>query len=499
MNYTVVTYNDLVNNDYSFLANTYSYLQEYEAIKNLQSKYENIFSYFNSMDGFAFPSKNYMPECIPTSKKIPLIQIGNVNSELCLSQNQKFEFLSIKEAQEKKRFLLSEKGILISLTGGDDVDNNISAFFDNDFKCFLNQRVSFFKLKTDENIDLLYYFYAFTKHKIFNIQWIGTGSIQKNTVAKERKKIFIPKITNTETIKYISLLMQAIINKEKLIKAKHKSIIDGIEKELLENQNDNVCHFEMPRIKELEEIGRLDTRVYSKQFKEIQHKIKNYKGGYFHIDSHKIKSGSTPDTRHISSDRSLKYMWVTPTTCSDYGLLTEERINFKGTNNINQDCILLINRTSKGGMGEYVGIAGFYNFTDFGKGQHNQGMYQVFDYEKDKLLFMLCFLNALLMRKYCAALSVGSKMKELKMEHFSQIPFPNFPEEKQKEIAKLYHNSEISYETKECTLDNFLEIDNEYNKNAGIYELDKTAKQLKAKLNLAIDNIVNDRKVDIGF
>ena len=356
----------------------------------------------------------------------------------------------------------------------------------------------------NNNIIDIYYIFACIQNTYFTelLKTIApSGSTQQNVEVKHFKKTFIP-IPNkniNETIRYVSLLMQAIINKETIVLQKHKNISSIIEKELLENQTNNIFHYEMPKIKEVEEFGRLDTGVYSEQFKEIQYKIKNYNDGYFHIDSHKIKSGSTPDTRHISSDRSLKYMWVTPTTCSDYGLLTEERINFKGTNNINQDCILLINRTSKGGMGEYVGIAGFYNFTDFGKGQHNQGMYQVFDYEKDKLLFMLCFLNAPLMRKYCATLSVGSKMKELKMEHFLQIPFPNFPEEKQKEIAKLYHNSGINYQMKDCTLENFLEIDNEFNKIAGIYELDKTAKQLKAKLNLAIDNIVNDRQVDIGF
>jgi tryptophan synthase beta subunit len=45
----------------------------------------------------------------------------------------------------------------------------------------------------------------------------------------------------------------------------------------------------------------------------------------------------------------------------------------------------------------------------------------------------------------------------------------------------------------------FYKNDNEFNNIAGIYELDKTAKQLKAKLNVAIDNIVNDKPVKIDF
>ena len=48
-------------------------------------------------------------------------------------------------------------------------------------------------------------------------------------------------------------------------------------------------------------------------------------------------------------------------------------------------------------------------------------------------------------------------------------------------------------------LDNFLTNDNEYNKQVGIYELDKTAKMLKEKINQAIDDIINDREVQILF
>jgi type I restriction enzyme S subunit len=50
-----------------------------------------------------------------------------------------------------------------------------------------------------------------------------------------------------------------------------------------------------------------------------------------------------------------------------------------------------------------------------------------------------------------------------------------------------------------CTLNDFLDTDSEHNSKAGIYELDKTAKLLKERINKAIDDIVNDRPVDITF
>ena len=294
-------------------------------------------------------------------------------------------------------------------------------------------------------------------------------------------------------------MTQAIINKEKLIKERNETILKAIEIELLENQKPNRFCFELPRINELEEITRFDTGMYGERFKSIEFLIKNYKDGYFKIDNSKIKSGNTPDVRFIGNIKALKYHWATPTNCSDYGVLKEERINLEGKNNINKDCILLINRTSKGGKGEYVGIAGFYDFKELGAGHHNQGMYQIAEYKKIDLIFMLCLLNCELMRKYCSGMSAGSKMKELKMEQFLQIPFPNFPESIQIEISKLYHNTEIDYKANTFTVDNFLDKDNEYNQQAGIYELDKTAKQLKKILNQAIEKIVDDKEVSLDF
>lgn len=76
--------------------------------------------------------------------------------------------------------------------------------------------------------------------------------------------------------------------------------------------------------------------------------------------------------------------------------------------------------------------------------------------------------------------------------------FPNFPEKRQEEIASLYYNSK-EYDTSCFSLENFLEKDNDFNSDAGIYELDKTAKQLKARLDKAIDNIINDKEVELSF
>jgi len=348
-----------------------------------------------------------------------------------------------------------------------------------------------------------YYLLAFIKHNVFREQLytlVPKGATIRHAKTKFLEcKIPLPNKNVDNVIKFIESITQAIINKELLVKQKHQVISKTIKTELQKNQKADFLKFDYPTINEIEVSNRLDTGTYSLQFKEIDFLIKNYKYGYFFLNKN-LKSGSTPDTRFIGDIDKMNYRWVTPTHCSDYGVIfMDEGINLRGNNNINEDCILFINRTSKGGKGEFVGIATYYNFNDFKFGHHNQGIYQFSDKDKTKMLFILCVMNCELMRKYCAALSVGSKMKEMKMEHFLMIPFPNFSEQKQKEIAMLYHNSEKDYHPDILTLDNFLEQDSIFNENAGIYELDKTAKYLKKILNQAIDDIINDREVRTSF
>lgn len=415
---------------------------------------------------------------------------------------QKHSFLP-EITPETAKPILPNSFLQMNLKKGDLIiskDSNIGeiVILDKDYPNYMLSG-ALYKLPVKEH---KYYLLAFIKHDIFREQLDFIAP--KGATIRHAKTLFLdckipmPNDNTENTILFIELLTQAVINKEILIKQRHNTILQKIERELSDNQLDNEFSFEKPTFNEVKEVGRLDTGLYSKEFKQIDFLIKNYTNGYFFIGSNNIKSGSTPEIRYIGQQLNLKYRWVTPSNCSDYGVLLSERINLKGHNNINKDCILLINRTSKGGVGEYVGIAGFYNYNDYGVGHHNQGMYRVLNYPKYNLIFMLSFLNCTLMRKYCSKLSVGSKMKELKTEQFLQIPFPNFPKDKQQEIAKLYHNP-IDYPTEQFTLDNFLTLDNQYNQQAGIYELDKTAKYLKNLINKAIENIINNKVVDIQF
>lgn len=342
-----------------------------------------------------------------------------------------------------------------------------------------------------------YYVLAFIKSDLFRIQL--NLLVSKGSTMKHAKTMFLdcyipfPTTNSDQTIQQVEALVQSIINKEKEIKVKHAEVDKIIMEELNKNKLDNEFSYSYPTRANLIETTRIDTGIYSEEFKKIDFLVKNYRGGFFFIEANKIKSGNTPNKRTIGSSSDLKYSWITPTTITDQGtLLNEERIDCE-KNNINANAALIINRTSRGGKGEYVGISMFYNIDLLGKGQHNQGIYNVSDYPDTELIFMVNYLNSSLMRKYCAGLSIGSKMKEIKTSQFLTIPFPKFAGNIKEKINNLYYRVNIGDNNASFTnLSDFVSKDEQWNKEAGILELSIAMKERYTELNRILDQIITD-------
>lgn len=435
------------------------------------------------------------------------VEVGS--SSYC--KNSNFYFLRSKALQEhsflpeitseSKLCILPQSFVEMNLKENDIIiskDSNIGevVILEKDYP---NTMLSgaMYKLPLNEN---KFYILAMIKHQIFREQL--DFIVPKGATIRHAKQLFLnckipfPNHNAKESIKFIELLTKSIIIKERLIKQRHERILSLIESELLANQLPNAFSYAYPSFNELLESSRLDTGIYCEEFKRLDFLIKNYKFGVFYIDEKKIKSGSTPKQRFIGNENFLPYQWITPTHCSDYGLIKiNERINILEQPNLTQDCILLSRRGDRYKLASAV----FYSCEDCEPAHHNEGLYKVFDYPKTQLVFMLCFLNVKLMRKYCNFLSTGGTMKALTNEHFLQIPFPNFPQNSQKQIALLYHNENAKLDYKKCTLENFENLDQAFYENAGIYELDKSIKHLKNLLYKSIDCLINDKEIQILF
>ena len=444
--------------------------------------------------GVEVGSINYIPKSpysfLRTKALQPVSYLPEITEQTCLSIHPN----SFVEMNLKKGDLIISK------------DSNIGEIVILD-KDYPNTMLSgaIYKLPVKEN---KYYLLAFIKHKIFREQLDFMAP--KGATIRHAKTMFLdckiplPKKNIAVTIKYVELLMQAIINKEKIIQKRHNSILNKIEQELIENQKPNIFKFEYPTIKEIEQIGRLDTNLYRKEFKQLDFLVKNYKKNFKTIKElgFSLSRGQNLQVSNIGksiySDEYYNgfYSLMLPKHLSKYGTVNTKKYlgNKKDLKTLKKGDLIF-------------GAEGF-----------EKGRSVVIIEEKEKTItnihgitiqnpnsnltssiFIKCFLDYLRYKGMIDLFAVGGNGGSLAQKYWNYIPFPNFPDEKQKEIAKLYHNAEVKYKVENCTIDNFLEADNTFNEIAGIYDLDKTAKKLKDKLNAVIENIINDKPIEILF
>ncbi len=367
---------------------------------------------------------------------------------------------------------------------------------------------------TKENIDYLasgviclkiespkkFYIFSLLKSQHFkdfvNINTAQGSTLRHSKFASLEYKVPFPSIKNyKDPVKlenYISILTKIIIEKEKQIIVKRNQINEVIEKELLHNQKSNY-EYSYPTIQELRNT-RFDTGLYSKRFRDVEVLINNYSKGYFKINLENFKSGSTPKTR-IFNSKYESINWVTPTYINDDGFYdSSHTIRTPKPNNINKNCLLIINRTSKGKKGEYVGISCFYDIDSYGKGFHNQGIYRIENMHKDELIFLSAMLNSKIYRKICGSFSIGSKMKEMKSIDFSNIKFPNFGSDVKDEIIKLYYNP---LESNFSFSNDLYEIELNRNKSIGLFQLYYEINQIKNIIESLIKKIIYSEPVEL--
>lgn len=353
-----------------------------------------------------------------------------------------------------------------------------------------------------------YYLLAFIKHPIFREQL--DFMVPKGATIRHAKTTFldcaipIPNTNVANTIKFIEILMQAIINKEILIRCRHEMILSQIEQELLNNQKKCAFAFKQPRISDIVNTGRLDTSLYCEKFKYWNHIVKNYKYGSKNLLDRgftwsrgtSLEKGYIGTRIDTNSFHKGFYELVLPTNISQYGFV--ETSSFIGTSTV-------LKTVSKGDIifgGEGFGKGRTYVVID---DSHNvatnyHGIRIINENNNiDESIFIRCFLAFWRSKGMIDYIGVGGSGGHCAPSYFHLIETPLFIKSKQKDISLLYHNPKTDYTVNDLKLDDFLNFDNSFNEKAGIYELDKTAKQLKEILNKAIDDIANDREVKIQF
>lgn len=497
--------------------NSYIRIPESISIKSIEEKGFTLSS-SQYMD-LIMPNKNYKLVGDFLSRPLKRSDLGVEVGSINYINQSPFYFLRTKALQSYSFLpeITSESALPVmpsvfvkqNLKEGDlliSKDSNIGeiVILDKDYPNIMTSS-AIYKLPVNEH---KYYLLAFIKHQIFREQL--DFMVPKGATIRHAKTIFldckipIPNKNRDETIKFVEVLTQAIINKEKLIQQRHNQILDSIKLELTNNQKRNQFRFEYPSLNELELNNRLDATYYSEKHKSLMFPTLNYKNGSLPLTEQglELKPGPSLEIRllgtRIDSDKYINgfYRLVTPKQILNNG--TVKNYEYIGTPKeiptIQYGDILF----GESGTGRSM------VYLDDNKNTINNAHAHILRPIKGKCSLNKAITVRCIMQYYkeigiIDCITVGGSGGHLSPSYFDRVYIPSFPEEIQNKIAQLYHNPKAKYKFEKCNASDFLDTDTEYNEQAGIYELNKTATFLKEKLNSAIDNIVNDKPVKIEF
>lgn len=328
--------------------------------------------------------------------------------------------------------------VKMSLKEGDLIiskDGNIgeAVILDRDYP---NHMLSgaLYNLPTD---DKKLYLFAFLKHNFFREQL--NFIVPKGANILHAKKLFLkckipmPNHNPENIIKFVELLTQAIINKERLIKTKHQDILNRIEKEILSKQTPKINQFKLPTIKEVEEVGRLDTGLYNENFKKIKFLIENYKEGFSTIGDWGFVSSRGQNLQEseigksIYSDKYIDgfYKLALPKHFSNYGTLDKE-IYFGNSSNLTT---LKQGEIVFGAEGTFRSIVICTHSDNFITNIHGITITNE-RATMQKKCFVACYIAWLKSKKYLEYYSTGGQGGSIGVEKIKDIIVPNFPEKK---------------------------------------------------------------------
>ena len=300
--------------------------------------------------------------------------------------------------------------------------------------------------------------------------------------------------------KYLSLIVQNIIDKEEQIKKKNKLIDELIEKELKKNQKWWELKYSFPKISEILKVWRLDTWLYEREFKTIYNRIQNYKFWTSKIDELWFKTKKWPNLaisviwESIYSDKKInnkfKQLILSKNVTEEWGLKKLQYIwNKVDLPTLNQFDFMLFARWD---IGRVLLVDDFLVWAT--------SNFDVFfissELESYKNIFLLNYFKYLKWINFWEYFWVwGSWAPSLTDYFLKKLDIPNFSEPKQKEITELYYNK--IEKNKDLNLENYLQKEKERNKKLGIFQLNMEIFDLREKLENLVEKIVYEKEIKI--
>ena len=383
-----------------------------------------------------------------------------------------------------------------------------ASYVNEDANCILNGWLSNIFIKN--KIKRFYLFWFFNTNYISEQLKIITSGWWTQQNAKRQNildiKIPFPSKNNHQEPEKIenlvSLITQNLIDKEEQIKLKNKIIDEKIEKELRENQISWKYEYCFPTISWIRETSRLDTWLYWQKFKEFYSLVENYKYWYWNIDELWFKTKKWPNLAisviwtSIYSDekinKNFKKLILSKDVTEEWWIKNIKYIwNKKNLPTLKQYDFMLFARWD-------IGRVLFIDDSLVWATSNFDVFFITSKLPYFKNIFLLNYFKFLKTHNFWEYFWVwGSWAPSLTDYFLKKLKIPNFPEEKQQEIASLYYNK-VEKNT-DLTFENYLEKEKERNSKLWIFQLNMELFELRETLENLIDKIIMDKEINIDF
>jgi hypothetical protein len=351
----------------------------------------------------------------------------------------------------------------------------------------------------------LYYVLGLLKHNHFK-NFVDINTAQGSTIRHSKLialeyEIPFPSINNSNSPKlvqkYISDMVQNLLDKESQIRIKNQKIDDEIFQELGGGSLAKSAPTKTT-ISKIIKTTRLDSGLYNDTVNSINNLIENYSFGFWSIgEKYNYSRGQNLQVSQIGKSFSSKsqkkgfYRIFTNTEMQDDRTISR----YKWIGNKNKLSLLPDNAVIMSADGT-VGRTFFYD--KMPNTITNIHPWVITPINKEtpiySRVFLSVFLSFLKNKKYLEKIKDKSNGGGLKATHLEKwITIPNFPNNIQQRIAGHYYHKVDAILTP--SLDNYLHDEEARNKILGIYQLNMEIMELKTKINLAIDKVINDQPI----
>jgi len=354
-----------------------------------------------------------------------------------------------------------------------------------------------------------HYLFAFLKHPLFVAELRakvprGATIAHANELWLDCRIPFPAQRDADQVVAYVAALAEAIMDKEKAIRTRDAEILRQIDAELSANQTSSGPFlYEFPSTNDVRMLGRLDAAIYSYECKSKVARITSYRRGSMTPTAAKFTVTPGPSLEmkllqtRIDSDvpKSGFYKLLIPANISEYG--TMDVVTWLGT--ARKLPLLRAGDILFGEAGFHKGRSIVLIDEPERATTNAHGLYaRRGDGDLNKSIFFRCIFNWYRSQRLIDLMAVGGSGGHFSPNYFDFVRIPNFPQDLQKKIARLYHNS-APHPGRRPTLANFVAWHREWNENLGIWELDREMKVLQQTLASVQEEIIDGRIVQLPF